>query len=158
MRQARYAPGVNAAPPSSHKRRLRLVAQGAALGLVAVALGFAAQDAADHLSGANTPPLRASLRRSVVSSAPYARALELADSEQVRRALRGAPRVTLEAFAAEDDANDTRLRLVLRLETPTDRARLEVDATWRRGAERWSERFWLVRDGAPTLALSAPAD
>lgn len=154
-----YARSVDATPPNRHKRRLRLLLQGAATGLLAVTLGLAAQDAADRLSGANDPPLRASLRRTVVSSAPYVRALELADAAPVRAALGGAPRVTLEAFAVEDAPDRTRLRFTLRLEPPAghEAARLQVEATWSRGAKRWTERFWLERPGAPALALTPPS-
>lgn len=147
---------MSTSPGNQHKRRLRLLIQGAALGLLAVSLGFAAQDAADRFSGRNDPPERVSLRRTVVSSAPYARALELARSPAVRDALGAEPRAELATFAVEDDELQTRLRFTLRLEAGAVEADLQVEATWQRGDERWTERFWLARAGAPVLALPPP--
>ncbi len=148
---------MDATPPNRHKRRLGLLARGASMGLLAVSLGFAAQDLADRFSGASDPPLRASLRRVVVSSPSYANALELADSPSVRDALGGSPRVTLAAFAVDDGPAATQLRFTLRLEA-TAAADLQVEARWSRGDERWSERFLLVRDGAPAVEVSRPSD
>lgn len=156
------------------RSRLRALALGLGAGLCVVLLAAAVGDVAGRLAGADHPPLRVRVRRLVTSSPSYMGALEVArTSPVICDALGGEPtRVDLDACSLEDDADRTRMRFTLRLEGSAAGGRLDVVATYARGAARpawvsdvvqgnpaacfagWVERRTFTRDGAPPVDLT----